>query len=531
MPLAANAAPSISLIPMTSSSDTEFIPEEVVVGLKPNSKNFESSVKSHGGKIVDQIKPLNAFLIQVPQNKENSFVEAISKNPNVVYAERNTIVNAVGHNLQDLSSHQWDMDIIQANSAWNTNIGNPSVIVAVVDSGVYPHHDFGDRLLPGYDFENNDDDPTDDFFHGTHVAGTIAATLDDGGINGVAQVNILPVKVLDEFGSGSSYAVADGIRYAASNGADIINLSLGSYSRTKVMADAVKFADNKGSLVIAAAGNDGVNLRHYPAAYSQVVGVSATDNTDQRSDYSNYGSYVELSAPGGDVNTPYRDGSGNIIWSVLEDEWILSTSLPNSNGDDGYSYSIGTSMAAPHVAGVAALILSQYPNLSNDDLRTHLQETSDDLGSSGSDDLYGHGRVNAKTAVDTTPIGYGDSSDPPPPTPTDLTAQIDFKVKTKGPNNDLTVVISLDKKVSDVDVQLHVSRPPVPGDDGNSWSPIITTNNNGEATWTLGRAISDVCYTAMIANIGEFTIESEPDDDVLIHSGTPYNPCSSFTPN
>jgi len=374
----------------SAGKPTDSVAGQVVVGLKQPDPQFDKQVEARGANVLAKIEPLKSFLIGVPVNAEDAFITAIKKNPNVQYAERNFIVSAVFDPNDTYWSYQWNMRIVKANSAWDTQLGKQTIVVAVVDTGVkYSHPDLSGRVINGYDFINNDPDAMDDHWHGTHVAGIVGAITSNGiGVAGLAQVSILAVKVLSASGSGTDWTVAQGITYSADNGAHVINLSLGCYCTSQLMEDATNYAYNtKGKLLVAAAGNDNTNTRLYPAAYNNVIAVSATNNNDKKASYSNWGDWIELSAPGGDtIGGPYGK------------TYVLSTYL-----NDNYAFAAGTSMASPHAAGVAALTLSQYPTLTNTQLRTHLASTADDLGNAGWDQYFGYGRVNALNAVQTVP--------------------------------------------------------------------------------------------------------------------------------
>lgn len=271
--------------------------------------------------------------------------------------------------------------LLQAPMAWNFTTGSPDVKIAVVDSGVdYTHPDLAGRVLPGYDFINDDDDPLDDHGHGTHIAGIIAAVGNNGvGMVGICpDCSIIPVKVLDANNVGTWGSVAAGITYAVDAGADIINLSLGGSSVAQAVREAVDYAVQHDVLVVAAAGNGRTDAPFYPAALDNVIGVSATRDDDTRWSLSNYGDYVDLAAPGFAIYSTYNDPD---------------------NFYGGYTFMSGTSMAAPHVAGVAALLLSQDPNRSAADLERLLRSSALDLGEPGRDDYFGYGRVDAFMAL------------------------------------------------------------------------------------------------------------------------------------
>ena len=269
--------------------------------------------------------------------------------------------------------------------------------IAVIDTGVdLGHPDLSSKLVAGYDFANGDNDPQDDEGHGTHVAGiAAAATNNNVGVAGVAWgAHLMPVKVLDSSGSGYTSDIAQGITWAVDHGARILNLSLGGPGYSSTLADAVAYAYTRNALVIAAAGNEYLtgNPTSYPAAYPNVLAVAATTDQDGHASYSNTGFYVDVSAPGGDPTSSSDANPGH---------WIYSTYWRGS----GFSYvgAAGTSMAAPHVAGLAALIWSIHLDWTNDQVQQAIIATAVDLGVPGRDDIFGYGRINAYAAVLYTP--------------------------------------------------------------------------------------------------------------------------------
>jgi serine protease len=240
-------------------------------------------------------------------------------------------------------SKQWHLHSIHAEQAWEENRGK-GVVVAIIDTGVSKVPDLAQtEFVAGYDFVNDKVDADDDNGHGTHVAGTVAqSTNNNYGVAGIAyEAQIMPLKVLSGGGGGTISDIAEAIRFAADNKADVINMSLGGGGESQVMKDAIEYAYNKGVVIIAAAGNENNNSASYPARYARVIGVAATDAQGERAEFSNYGAGVDIAAPGG--------GHGSKIWQETVDP---STNQPIIAGFQG------TSMAAPHVAGVAALIKS-----------------------------------------------------------------------------------------------------------------------------------------------------------------------------
>ncbi len=351
-----------------------------------SSRLDESAV--HEGVVVDRIPQLNVLVIEVPRARAQAAIQAYRTDPDVMYVEEDTqVVAAFTPNDPEFNLHQYSPQIIQADKAWDITTGQADILVAVVDTGADMNHpDLQNKVLPGWDFVNDDNDPSDDNGHGTHVTGIIAAATNNGvGIAGIGyNTRVMAVKVLSSSGAGYYSKVAQGITYAADHGARIINLSLRGTVDSSLLKDAVDYAWNKGSLIVAAAGNDGSDAPVYPAAYDHVVAVSATDWDDRHWSASNYGDYVDLAAPGvGIYSTDWEGGAGP------------------------YASRSGTSMASPHVAAVAALMLSVNPNLTNQDLENLLESSAVDLGEPGWDPLYGYGRVDAYQAVQAAQVAGG----------------------------------------------------------------------------------------------------------------------------
>jgi subtilisin family serine protease len=244
-------------------------------------------------------------------------------------------------------ARQWGLTKTRVNEAWSVVRGNRRVVIAVVDTGVTVVPDLAGRVLPGHDFVNDDDDATDDNGHGTMAAGVIAAAgYDAKGVAGICwSCRILPVKVLGRKGDGGYDKIAAGIRYAADQGATIISLSLGGSDDSPLLRDAVAYAAGKGVLVIAAAGNRGQSAPHYPAAIPSVLAVGGVDPADKRYAWSNYGTWVDVAAPGCNLATNPAGRIGDYC---------------------------GTSSATPFVAGVAGLLAATDPAPSAAQIRAAL---------------------------------------------------------------------------------------------------------------------------------------------------------------
>jgi len=406
----------------------ECAPGEFLVKFKPglgeaaiNAMNFEygTSVKS---TLISGTKVLN-----VPPGKTvDEMVKIYESLSEVKYAEPNYVIHALMVPNDPYYSYQWHLDNdayggINMESAWDISTGT-GVVVAVLDTGV-AYEDYGaycqapdlagTTFVAGYDFVNSDAHPNDDNGHGTHATGTIAQTTNNGvGVAGVAfDCSIMPVKVLNATGSGSHSWIADGIRYAADNGADVISMSLGGPSSSQTMEDAVAYAYNNGVTLVASSGNDYQegNPTNYPAAYDDyVIAVGATRYDETRSYYSNTGSYLDIVAPGGDTSVDQNEDSYY--------DGVLQQTFPEGYPCDfGYYFFQGTSMAAPHVSGVAALVIANGVT-GPDNVRNRLQSTAEDKGTPGWDAEYGWGLVDAEAA-----LGIGPTPTPvvtPTPTPT-----------------------------------------------------------------------------------------------------------------
>jgi len=346
-----------------------------------------------------------AALVVTP-GREQAEISRLARLPWVRYVEPNYIYRAAGidgearYPTDPGFGLQWNMRRVAGPAAWAVTRGSSAVTVAVVDSGIdRTHPEFQGRLGPGYDFINNDADPQDDYGHGTHVAGILAAAADNGqGVSGLApDVRLLPYKALDAQGRGDTLSLAAAIYAAANADANIINLSLGGPDPSSPIADAVQYATGvKHALVVAAGGNcaqggaacsDNVNGDFYPAAYDNVLAVAASDHYDNWTRYSNYRPYIDLAAPGGIGSDP-----------------IYSTR------PGGYGYLSGTSMATPLVSAAAALVWGMLPASTPDQVAAILRDTTDKVGTDpdtgtpyayigGRNDYFGYGRLNAGRAV------------------------------------------------------------------------------------------------------------------------------------
>jgi serine protease len=349
--------------------------------------------------------------IKVPAGKTvEQVVEVYKREPDVEYAELNYYAYASFVPDDPFYIYQWNLYEpyagINIEPAWDITTGDPNVVVAVLDTGVAYENfrgfqrapDLANTLfVPGYDFVSNDEHPNDEEGHGTHVTGTIAQSTNNAyGIAGTAfDCSIMPVRVLNKRGLAPYTTIADGVYFAADNGADVINLSLSGPTDSDTLRDAVAYAyGEKGVSIICAAGNeyDKGNPIHYPAAYdAYCIAVGATRFDQTRAYYSNTGSYLDLVAPGGELGID-QNGDG------MEDG-IFQQTFGTNPKDWGWWLYTGTSMSAPHVSGIAALLVSTGVTDPND-VREALENTTRDLGTPGWDEQYGWGIVDAYAALE-----------------------------------------------------------------------------------------------------------------------------------
>lgn len=361
---------------MSMSQLAEHVPGELLVKFVPGQSGPINQMI--GAQELGYNTAIGVTRIKLPRNVSvNQGIAFYKSKLGVMYAEPNYIQRNQWIPNDPRYGQQYALPKIQAPAGWDSMRGDAATIIAIVDTGVSKdHEDLAAKLLPGYDFVNDDADPDDDQGHGTHCAGIAAAITNNGkGIAGLAvDCSIMPVKVLNENGSGAVSWIINGITWAADNGAHVISLSLGGGGASQAQQDSLRYAIGKGSLPVAAAGNHGTTQKIYPAGFPEALAVAATDANDNKANFSAFGSdWVGVAAPG--VN-------------------IMSCVPGNS-----YGPSSGTSMACPYVAGLAGLIKSAWKTATVAELRSQIEGSCDFVG-----DFVKYGRINVFRAI---PSGGG----------------------------------------------------------------------------------------------------------------------------
>jgi serine protease len=369
-----------------------FISDEIVVQFNPDMG--KSDIHKLAAKLGLSLKKHLSFgpyaVFKLRGQRPESALPSVRQEPGVVAADQNSVLSKAMIPNDPFYAYQWHLEKINLPAAWDDLAANhgEGAVVAVIDTGVaYEDYDIylrapdlaNTRFITGYDFVNDDTHANDDEGHGTHVCGTLAQSTNNGyGAAGVAsKATIMPLKILDQNGSGTADGLIDALHFAADNGCDVANMSLAwppGYDPGETVHNAVKYAYNKGVVMVGASGNEGNSSVSYPAAYPEVISVGATNSADEKSDYSNYGAALEVCAPGGDGvdrnGDTYPDG-------------VLQQTFGVDPTDFGFWFYMGTSSAAPH--GAARPPLSQQSRRCRNS--GYPSPTSMDLGSNGWDTL------------------------------------------------------------------------------------------------------------------------------------------------
>jgi thermitase len=388
--------------PHTAAPQGGFVSGEILVRFKDgvSEAEIEAMIQSYGGQVLDYIRPLKVYHLKIPEGRSvEEVIDLYANDPRCEHVERNYIGQGGGIIGNDtFFAAQWHLNNegqtggtvdadIDAVEGWRITQGDPAVVVAILDTGIFGRHrEFRRRLMRGHDFVDDDDRPEASHPHGSLVAAVLAANGDNGfgGVGVDRRVTILPVKVLDARNRGTVVDLAEGLVFAADQGADVINMSLINYPLGGILDSALRYARNAGAILIACAGNGGVGDADVsgPGASPLTISVGATDQDDLRADFSGTGRRLDLVAPGLD----------------------LITTAFGSNSDRAVFFS-GCSAATPVVSGIATLLLSIDPSLSHNQVRAILRRTADDqVGAAdedkpGRDNFFGFGRVNLNNAL------------------------------------------------------------------------------------------------------------------------------------
>jgi len=357
----------------SSNDDSNYVRDELLVQLKVGvtDERLKELLSSFGGFITSEIPQIRVKQIKVPTHVLETVKRALANNPHINFVENNFVASASAIPNDTFYSSQWHLQKIYAPEGWNISTGSSEIPIAIIDSGVDPTHpDLASKLLQGYNFLKDNLDTSDVLGHGTAVAGSAAALSNNyTGVTGVSWNSpIVPLVVLNSNNYATYFDISRAITYAVDKGIKIINISIGGSSSSSTLQNAVNYAWNNGAVIFASAMNYSSSTPYYPAACNNVVAVSATNRDDTIASFSNYGNWVDISAPG--------------------------VSILTTNNGGGYGTWSGTSFSSPISAGLAALIFSVNPSLTNQQVVDIIKNNTDDLGSQGFDPYYGWGRIN-----------------------------------------------------------------------------------------------------------------------------------------
>jgi len=493
----------VALMLVFSSTAVLAAPPEkvnVIIGFdRQPGPSEEGLVRGVGGNIKFTYSIVPAIAASVPETA----IPGLLRNPRVTVIEPDVTIQAIDETVP------WGVSRIGADTVHQSGIDGSGIKIAVLDSGIdYTHPDLASIYAGGYDFVNGDNDPMDDYGHGTHVAGTIAAVYNDAGVVGVAPgIELYALKVLDSDGYGSYSSVIAALQWATGGTlggtwVHITNNSYGSSENPGLVVEAAFLLTYyfDGVLNVAAAGNSGNILGtgdsvEYPAKFDSVIAVAATDKNDNRARWSSTGPDVELAAPGVRINSTLLGG--------------------------GYGQASGTSMASPHVAGAAALVMSSgmIKDTSGngficDEVRQRLIDTAYDLGIGGPDNLYGHGLVDAEAAALGSTPPLPPPPPPPPPSGDMKVSSIDMSLKTKNAGRHIFVWATAIVKV--VDAEKDVEGATVYGHWENATSDTDsgTTDSSGQVSLDSNKLRNPASGTTFKFVVDDVVKEGMTWDDV-----------------
>lgn len=445
-----------------AGQEESFVPGRLLVKFRDgvSEGRAEEIVAAHGARSADVIAQIGVRLLELPEGAERAVQQALAARPEVEFADLDHVVPAESVVPNDTYySSQWHLPKIQSPSAWDITTGSSAVTIAILDTGVDgTHPDLAPKMVPGWNFYDNNSDTSDVYGHGTEVAGTAAAISNNG--SGVASpawgCQIMPVRISDVNGYGYSSTISNGLTWAADHGARVANISY-RMSTDSAVTSAAKYFQSKGGVVTISAGNQSTFDASADNPY--VLTVAATDSTDTLASFSNTGNLIDLAAPGVGIYTTARGG--------------------------GYSSATGTSFSAPVVAGVAALVISANPGLTATEVQDALTQSADDLGAAGWDTSYGSGRVNAAAAVSRA------TGNVAPPDTTPPAVSIASPASGATVTGSVSVAVSASDNVAVASVSLSVDGAPVGTSTAAPYTFQWATTSVADGAHTLTATASD----------------------------------------
>lgn len=433
------------------------IPDRLILQVRPGASeaDVQREIALHGGRIVGRADQIGLLVAELPKGKGRAARAILARSKRFKFVEPDALLEPTFVPNDTHVPDAWHLGVIDLFGAWNITSGSPDTPIAILDSGVDPDHpDLAGRLVPGWNFYDNNADTSDVQGHGTLVAGAAAAAGNNGiGVVGPAYVNpIMPVRVTNSDGWGLQSAIVSGLIWAADNGARVANLSFGGVHSSSAVTSAAQYFTNKGGLVTVSAGNFGNDDGSPDNLY--MVSVSATASTDVITSWSSFGSYIDVAAP------------GSSVWSTV----IGGTYAPVS----------GTSFSAPVTAGVIGLIFAAKPSLTPQEAEAILEETADDLGAQGFDVMYGWGRINAGSAV---MVAQGGGA--PAPDTTAPIAAITEPAESATLSGEVTIAASAVDDTAVTEVRFYVDGQLLAVDVTSPYSALWVTAGHADGPHTL----------------------------------------------
>ncbi len=457
----------------------QFVPGRILVGFRPNvdRSRAEEVIARLGAAKRDEIPGIGVHIVELPPNaNEQAFAHAFAAQPEVEFAELDMILPPAGTANDPYYPYEWHLANISAPAAWDSTTGSSNVTIAILDTGVQSTHpDLASKLVPGWNFYDNNSNTEDVYGHGTGVAGAAAAESNNGiGVTGVSWGSlIMPIRISDLNGNATFSAMANGLTWAADQGARVANISYIA-SDSSTVASAAQYFQSKGGVVTVSAGNNATFDSSADNPY--VLTVSATTSSDTVATWSNTGNNIDISAPGENIYST--------LWQSQYASWV------------------GTSLSAPIVAGVAALVISANPGLTGAQVQDILEKSADDLGPAGWDSGFGYGRVNAANAV-AMALASGGTTDTTPPT-----VSISYPGSGATVSGTVSVQASASDNVGVASVSLSVDGSILATDTASpfsfSWNTASLINGTHTLTATAkdaaGNSATSAALTVMVSN-------------------------------